>query len=429
MLTAFRYSDIRLQKVALILLISSFTFCLCFAMCDFKINKKRKYLGIFSTLLAIISGQAGGCLSVYLKMGKTISDTLCGLPIAVYLLYPCAVLLYCLIRILRINRFMKENFSVNSVKEGMDMLPIGICLYTPNGTIHLINHEMERLSIMMTGHSGMNGEELWGNFNGKNNCVECETIRIQELTMIRMPDKSIWYCEKSETSDGRFQLCAYEYSDKYMMLRELSENNEKYMHLNDRLKKYGESVDEAVRQEEYLATKIRIHDSLGRILISAMAYVNGAGGDRERILNGWNRSLSLILGETSAEEKSNDLEKELINAAEFLGITLSVHGDFPQNGPAQRLLLAGARECMTNASRHAKAKKLEVFVEKTGAETKIIFTNDGEPPKGEVTEAGGLVSLRKLTESEGATMEVKSSPIFCLTITVRNLEEEQKYGH
>jgi hypothetical protein len=51
-------------------------------------------------------------------------------------------------------------------------------------------------------------------------------------------------------------------------------------------------------------------------------------------------------------------------------------------------------------------------------ETGIHFSlqNNGRPPAGPVREAGGLLSLRTLTESKGGRMEIESEPSFCLHI-------------
>ena len=48
----------------------------------------------------------------------------------------------------------------------------------------------------------------------------------------------------------------------------------------------------------------------------------------------------------------------------------------------------------------------------------VCFCNDGDKPDGEVTEGGGLGSLRKKVEREGGTMMVQSDPEFTLTIAL-----------
>jgi signal transduction histidine kinase len=52
----------------------------------------------------------------------------------------------------------------------------------------------------------------------------------------------------------------------------------------------------------------------------------------------------------------------------------------------------------------------------TTSDKEIVITNNGKPPKGEIAESGGLLSLRLSVEEAGGTMTVQSQPEFKLTI-------------
>lgn len=73
---------------------------------------------------------------------------------------------------------------------------------------------------------------------------------------------------------------------------------------------------------------------------------------------------------------------------------------------------AAIHECFTNALRHAHGD--ELFVEITENEEMLtsVFSNNGEPPAGEITEKGGLKSLRELTEQAGGHMTIRYNPVF-----------------
>ena len=51
-----------------------------------------------------------------------------------------------------------------------------------------------------------------------------------------------------------------------------------------------------------------------------------------------------------------------------------------------------------------------------------VFTNDGDPPEGEISESGGLKSLRSAVEQVRGEMEIASDPRFMLTIKVGGKE-------
>ena len=52
----------------------------------------------------------------------------------------------------------------------------------------------------------------------------------------------------------------------------------------------------------------------------------------------------------------------------------------------------------------------------------VVFTNDGKPPEGEISESGGLKSLRSTVEQFRGEMEIASEPRFMLTIRVSGKE-------
>ena len=46
----------------------------------------------------------------------------------------------------------------------------------------------------------------------------------------------------------------------------------------------------------------------------------------------------------------------------------------------------------------------------------VTLTNDGKPPAGPVQETGGLRNLRAMTQAQGGTMEIESTPAFRLIL-------------
>ena len=53
-----------------------------------------------------------------------------------------------------------------------------------------------------------------------------------------------------------------------------------------------------------------------------------------------------------------------------------------------------------------------------GNRTVITLTNNGRPPKGEVEESGGLLTLRHRVEDAGGSMQIQSLPVFRLTMVL-----------
>ena len=59
---------------------------------------------------------------------------------------------------------------------------------------------------------------------------------------------------------------------------------------------------------------------------------------------------------------------------------------------------------------------LYIDLEETAETFCASFRNDGIPPRGEITEGGGLGFLRKKLEREGGTMTIAGSPDFVLSV-------------
>lgn len=82
----------------------------------------------------------------------------------------------------------------------------------------------------------------------------------------------------------------------------------------------------------------------------------------------------------------------------------------------EKILIAAMHECLTNTVSHANGKTMTVTVSEKNGKYTIEITNDGEKPKGEIIEGGGLSGLRLLVERENGTMIIHSAPQFELII-------------
>ena len=78
---------------------------------------------------------------------------------------------------------------------------------------------------------------------------------------------------------------------------------------------------------------------------------------------------------------------------------------------------------MTNAVRHAQANELYVDLSLTDNELTAIISNNGALPHKEISEGGGLSSLRARIESKGGTMCIRTLKCFALSVTIPIKEE------
>ena len=116
------------------------------------------------------------------------------------------------------------------------------------------------------------------------------------------------------------------------------------------------------------------------------------------------------------ERRAQDEYELIIKTAAELGVKIFISGELPQSEPAKHIIAVAMHECFTNTLRHANGDTLfiELFEDKNSVNA--VFTNNGEQPKDEIQEKGGLLLLREMTESAAGSMRVSSMPEFSVSI-------------
>lgn len=308
----------------------------------------------------------------------------------------------------------KNSISPSSVKESFDNLPTGLCFSKSNGMIQLVNYQMNELSHIITGDDLQNANVFWDTVcNGKliNNITRIVSGEKPEL---RFADGSVWVFSK-ENLGVTTQIVANDMTNYYRLTNMLKSKNEELEQMSERLRKYGESVDEYTRTKERLETKVRIHNEIGQALLTTRRALDSNDGDLKAVLDIWNRNISVLRME-SEPNNSADFVGELIKAAESANVKVVIDGQLPQEYDANQMIIAAATVALTNAIRHADASTLTVEVDSTNKYYISCITNDGKTPDAPITEGGGLSSLRRRIEKVGGTMSVSWEPQFILTV-------------
>ena len=217
--------------------------------------------------------------------------------------------------------------------------------------------------------------------------------------------------------DGITQLTAAQTTRLNKLTEELKEKNAELSVMNERLRKYGENVDELTREKERLETKARIHRELGQVLLLTRRYLQGESENTQELLNVLKRNIAMLRLESESPKNDEPLDM-LMKAAQSAGIDVLIVGQMPKQEDANRLFFEAATEALTNAVRHADAKTLRIAFSEDNTAYSVWFTNDGIKPQNKIVEGGGLGSLRLKTEQIGGTMEVVYQPEFVLKLTV-----------
>ena len=338
------------------------------------------------------------------------------LPVILPILLLLAVIAVLLTIVIQERKFEKNSITRSSVKESLDWLNTGLCFAYRNGMVMLVNHRMNNLSHTIFGRDLQNANAFWENLKGGETQAGIMRLSMGANPSFRLPDQTVWTFAR-ETIDGITQITAAETTRLHTLTEELKEKNAELSTMNHRLRKYGENVDELTREKERLETKVRIHRELGQALLMTRGYLQSENGNFKELLNTLKRTIAMLHLESEMPKNDEPLDI-LMKAAHSVGIEICITGQMPKQEDANRLFFEAATEALTNAVRHADAKKLCIAFSEDDSSYSVCFMNDGKQPQNKIAEGGGLGSLRQKTEQIGGTMEVLYQPEFVLNLIV-----------
>lgn len=304
----------------------------------------------------------------------------------------------------------RNMLTPESLKESIDTLPDGVCFFGEDGQPLLVNTQMNRISGELFDTEILNGERFW------------EALQNRSLEMVRTKDGKIWDFRRKALKIHKsvvYELVACDVTEQYSLRKELEKRNRSLVKINERLRLFGQEVDQSVREQEILTAKIRLHDGVGRSLLAFRSYLAQPKEQRNRegLLRMWYYTITALRNEASPLEKRNDWAL-LLKAADAVDVKLILDGDIPKEEKTESILIMAIHECLTNTVKHAGGNELYIKLHNTGDGILAEMRNNGNPPAYTVKESGGLLNLRHTVEGAGGMMVIESTPRFILQVTL-----------
>ena len=332
------------------------------------------------------------------------------LPWGLYADVEAVLLLFLILLILDDQRYRSSHLTPDAIRETVDLLPEGLCISAPDGTILLSNLQMNAICRTMTGSVLSDAARF-------RQAIETNAEKQNEETLIRTSEGKTWRFSQEQLTEEESQydlMTATEVTAQYKIIEELREKNERLKDIQQRMKAVSDlSGDMFVAQEE-MDARVALHNQLGQVLLMGRYYLaHPENTDVGRIYLATSQMNSFLLGEVQRPGDEIEDEMELaLSLAGSIGVSVKITGEPPLDHGSRKLLADAIRECAANAVKHAGGDM--VFVEIDGRTA--ILSNNGSSPKGPITESGGLLALRQRTEAAGGTMAVQSQPAFSLMI-------------
>ena len=331
------------------------------------------------------------------------------------------LLAFVILRMISLLRMQRSTITYPSVGEALDDLPTGVIFAAENGQILQTNRVMEKLNLEVLPTALRDGNAFWETIvDGELN--EGVVRESGEHPIIHTPSGETWIFSRElcESPVANFyQIHATNATEEQNIKEEIDSNVLQLKQLNRRLHDYNHIVDEAIRNEELLDAKKRVHDNMGTSLLSVkvLATSEESPVTRAQILEQWYDDLELMREEAKSEEKADPFER-FRQVATYLGIELQIMGEMPADFGAADLIATGIQECMTNAIQHAEASQMYVTIAEDAGEYTATYSNNGKKREGPVREGGGLTLLRTQAEKIDATIEYPEGQRFCMVLHI-----------
>lgn len=322
-------------------------------------------------------------------------------------------------------RKTRYSLSRESIKEGSDNLPDGVCFFDEHGAVRLINRKMLSVGVMLFGSEIQTLDELHNALRNPPDSVECLD---EMISLYRFPDGTVLRFTERATVDrdgsGGTEVIASDVTELYAKQAELNRENARLADTNRKMKRLLDNMTEIVREEEILYLKMRVHDDIGHSILSArkalLEQQDIAVIHENATL--WETAVDLLYLANSTPPLPDEWEAVVARAGE-LGVEIALDGRLPEHEFLEHLLILALRECVTNCVRHAGGNKVFVALTSGKEGATWTITNNGKAPEQAIVEGGGLSGLRRRIERAGGMMKTESSPRFALIVTLPPEEE------
>ena len=366
--------------------------------------------------------------AAYSETAVKIREMLLSVPTVVPLLYCIAMAVLEAMLLNNIHRHKYERITGMSIKEAMDGFPDGVLCYVPEGRVILVNQAMKEFCRQMTGGELVNGDLFTQQMMYGQIRPGCRIVTVGDENVFVLPDETVWKINLQdipfEDSEVRM-LTASEITEEYRKTEELRTMQEGLAALGERLAKVNREIVDLTAEREMLNAKIRIHDEMGKNLLIVKHFILNGGTESEKaaMIGSLYQNVSFLMKDLPAGTR--DECELMIDTASRLGVTVFVTGTIPNCEPQRHILATAIHECFTNTLRHAHGNELYMNIEDDGGRLRVVLTNNGNKPAGEIEERGGLALLRDLTEREGGRMTILNEPSYAVVL---ELPKEEYYG-
>lgn len=332
------------------------------------------------------------------------------LPVWAVLLYAAVTAGILVFTVRGIFIYRKSHPTRDSIKETVDLLPVGVAYGRTNGTVLFRNLVMDHLS-----------QELTGKLLTDLTAFRTAACSAEEPAQVKL-QSGVWQVDTRQALAGDeslLQLTAADITEQAGIVSDLEANNKKLKDIHLRLEIYNRQAERIIIAQELLTARMTVHNELGQVLLENRHYLTDPSSiDEELLLQALKNTNTYLLREYEKDDTAVDPLADAVSMSDAVGVKVVLTGVPPAEGSPRVILAAAIRECATNTAKHADGDRLAVDIQYSGAAFTFALRSNGTPPGEEVRESGGLGSLRALVEKQKGSMRIDISPEFCITLSI-----------
>ena len=324
--------------------------------------------------------------------------------------------------LIREKKRNQHALSPSAIKEALDNLPGGLCVFSNPGMLYLSNRTMRSLARQITGRRLLNGRLFWQQLTEPATQAGVSRIAHMATPVFALADGRIWQFDRQSFQTGGAvynEIRATEITERYRLSQTLSLQNETLASYQKRIEDLLANITQVNRQEERLAYQMLIHDELGRCVQATRRHLvqPGPDGQRDQILASWRQVIVVLNSDQPVFPRPSERPlDELMKVAAVLGCQIQLTGRGQlQTSP---LVIRSIREALVNAVRHAGADQLKVAYTQEQGWVHLHLSDNGQLGVKNLVEGGGLSSLRQMIEQAGGQLAVSWQTGVQLTVTL-----------
>ena len=349
---------------------------------------------------------------------------------AAFLWLYIAALLFWLIRSAYLSvlryRTISEGISSLSVKNAVDELYSGILISAADGHIVLVNRQMQKLMLAITGKVQRNFHEFYEVLNRGELQTGCQRSEYQGQIICRLPDTTSWMFSRTEMplkAKRYAQLTASDISENWSLTMQLREQEEELVSSGAKLAETIANVQVLSREKELTNARIHAHDTLGRNLTLLVRSIQSRQTPDYELILAQTRNLATDLKRNQGSHSAKDRFSNMQQVYRSIGVEVHLAGSLPEETENGAILAAAIDEGTANAVRHGFATEVFIRIERESDGWSMQLLDNGRPPTEPIVESG-IGVMRARIEPLGGKLRVITKPYFILDIF---LPEETTY--